>query len=152
MAELLYGWQRKAGCVTLVIAAGLLCGWLRSQSRVDRVTVSLQDIEHTWFSDRDGIAWHKSVNLDPAHRYVDARRKWISWTFGMPHTDAHNVEKYRRKRFGFYGNSGVIHGFSGEALIRVHMWGVSYMVVLVPLTVLSASLLLRKSRKSTNGS
>lgn len=153
MGEYFKLWRRKVGVVTLLLACLFMVGWVRGLSIVDHVClessakskqmVSLMSASHGialrkyeaiqswgWFSFSSG--WGTipvtSTNGDPFGLITslnEPRRGWRSQYFGFD--------------FGVLNDDN----FRNSFLI------IPYWFIVIPLTAISAYLLLSKSRKST---
>ena len=147
MGNLFKGWRRKAGCVLLVMTCGFLVDWMRSytfcrfseweeEGRVTQLTVV-----------NGGISWAKYVFSKDSRTFKDNRS--LGYHFG----------RYNGCRNGTHGwwsfNTTPIAGFrfgtdfrSLDRNIeeRADYWLVPYWSVVLPLTLLSAYLILGKPR------
>lgn len=156
MREFFYGWRRKAGCVTLAIALAVYCAWMRSRVTHDLVALpwgnDIYCIESMWgqfdlgrvtlFNNNDNNnrrrAFWKSdaitrenwqwIGDDGDPRAVDYlsevdeiewRWDWAGFHFGAGHSSQQRTEDYL----------------------------MPYWCLAVPLTLLSAYLILAKPRK-----
>ncbi len=154
MREVFHGWRRKLGCVTLVMALVVYGAWMRSRVRHDlvilpwgsdiyciesmwgqidlgRVTVQNNRMRASWKSDEITQANWRWVDEQGNPRAVDYltevdevewRWDWVGFHFGAGHTSQHRTEDYL----------------------------FPYWSVAIPLTLLSAYLILWKPRKQVN--
>ena len=141
MKEFFHGWRRKTGGVSLVLALVLWCGWVRSSREFHCLAVTNHIIiqSHkgrlTLFRDHydSGKAvwwWHgesTDEQYDPLEAEggvtIDWRRSFAGVTFG-----AYTVK-------------------DGLQPVRTDVYDVRYWSLVLPLTLLSAYLLLWKPRK-----
>jgi hypothetical protein len=146
MHTFFHGWRRKAGVVTLVMALILMVAWVRSLMICDTIVAprrgTLQFVQsfvgtvrwgrHSWPGGvPDGVPlpstmWMSSKLLDEQiaesfwkHRTIEWRWNWAGFDFAA-------------------GDS------AGE---RVERWAIPYWSLVIPLTLLSACLILQKARK-----
>ena len=153
MGEFFKGWRRKAGLVTLVMACLLTVGWMRSIAEFDcfcltgnswlhvswfNVTIQSAEGRLTLFRDSPdyGIAalWWSGENAKTIEPYdplgvaegihIEWRRDWACFTFGAYHV------------------------LEGTELIRTDVYDIPYWSLVLPLTLLSAWLILIKPRKA----
>jgi hypothetical protein len=132
MREFFHGWRRKAGCVTLVIACLLMGGWLRSLACLDECWVEGLGQYHEWILTDGSVHWiirDGMWNLDG------------SWT-----TYASNDRQARNKYLEYLIRSGQ-YGINPDH--RTSIWYFTILPVAIPLTILSAYLLLVPSRKQS---
>ena len=119
MREFFHGWRRKAGCVLLVMACGLATSWVRSWTIEDSIDFMLGHRQQRITSDKERLLWG-------------------AWDF----TES-----------GTYGWSSKPHPeLSGGGFVifnsqRPSFWTISHWTVVLPLTLLSAYLILWKPRK-----
>jgi len=161
MREFFKGWRRKLGVVTLLMACGLMAGWLRSQSVLDRFFFSQQHSMHPMLSMDGVVSWRI---LTPFGENLSSgwseRPKWISSELTQ-----NSINNYK-----LYWDDGDVHwhwqciGFdfgaaSFERLSQVpgnanwmrreEIWQIPYWAITIPLTLFSLWLLVWKPRKST---
>jgi hypothetical protein len=151
MHDFFCGWRRKLGCVTLVMALAFVGGWVRSGMRHDFVTSDTSRSRYgftsfqgrlqlgrwtphgngpllTWGSINAAESQENPVDENGAQKPFDPFEfldvEW-RWDWGGFHFGASmNRAKTRKK--------------------RVELWVVPYWSITVPLTLLSAFLLLTK--------
>ena len=129
MRDFFHGWRRKMGVVTLMMACVFMGGWFRSFEPVnDSITLGHNHLLMStngfvyWYIFYDGD-WADSVSQ--VSMKTDMKFKWNWEGLGMIASDQAVWQQYIRK------------------------YGISYWYFISPLTLLSAVLLLSKSRKST---
>lgn len=150
MRELFRGWRRKVGSVTLVMACVLMGGWIRSLRVEDLVLASGQAM--TYHTSHNGLLqWDQITHTSgqPVSPGGETRRWEIRL---LPHHDPvtspmrESILVWRRQGLGFcaavaeYPNSAGIPCRREQVIIP-------YWSLVVPLTLLSAYLMLVPSRK-----
>ena len=138
MGDFFHGWRRKAGCVTLVMALVLLGAWIRSLQVLDQVRVSreYQTPIYCLQSANGSIRWIVD-EARGAEIYL-----WMSRTRGnAPHLFADGTPecewKFRWLGFG-----------AGKPSRLETIWFIPYWSIVIPLTLLSACLILWKPRQA----
>jgi len=148
MGEFFQEWQRKAGCVTLLMTLALMGAWIRSLLVEDLVLRGGQS--DTYFTSGNGsIQWDqitltsgKPINLEPNLRW-EIRRLPDHDGVTLPIKESRVL--WRRIGFGFQVAVAEYPDSAGNQ-IRRGQWAISYWAITVPLTLLSAYLILRKPR------
>lgn len=179
MREFFRGWRRKAGCVTLVMACFTMVGWTRSRFVFDNIDVIVNDQTYvTALSCIHGIGWSKShyrqLKLPATMQFV--RYRTSEQPFGPIMVEVNNEEAkaddeetevddeetsakqnqnpkpphsshrdVSRNLFVIYVDEVGSDPQSQTVIIR-------YFVIVLPLTLLSACLLLSKPRKPSSAS
>ena len=153
MAEFFRGWKRKVGCVTLLMALMLVAGWVRSEAIRDFIMLDLNKSDGNWdwvYSNRQRLFWQRTYD-DPD--YTRRMPYFKMQSLGIPHRsnlDDHQNSMdylYRKRFFGFELAWFSTYGSITQPYSRVI--AVPYWSITIPLTSLSAWLLLSRSRKST---
>jgi len=120
--------RRRLGVVTLALACGFMTLWVRSLSALDRITIVRQGIIGEYLVSQDsGCGWMKEVdfNLLSAGVLTDAPyREWCGFKYGMKLIPQGPV-------------------------CKVNFRMIPYWSLVIPLTLLSAWLLLSKPRAET---
>jgi hypothetical protein len=145
MREVFRGWKRKLGVVTLAMACGFIIGWVRSLSVMDVLQIGSgsRTMEHC-VSTNGSLIWGRFRTEDPNSvivfpiwgtsgsstieaflEHANLRCNWRSFGFGRGDL---NIDSLDRSRHTF--------------------WMIPYWSIILPLTVLSAFLLLTKPRQS----
>lgn len=71
MREFLRGWQRKAGCLTLLMALAVTGLWMRSWTTSDYFRFQIGDRQHRLSSTKDyGLAWESWNVANPWNEEV----------------------------------------------------------------------------------
>lgn len=131
-------WRRKAGCVTLALVAVLGVEWLKSQLVCEGYFRFGEKRNHSIMSVRGGIVWQWSPeqpNEDPQdhHRWHSA----VGTSKGLDRS------KYRLRCFGFEIREYVASWGNGQPITE---YAIPYWSIVLPLSLLSAYLLLSKPR------
>lgn len=137
-------WRRKIGCVTLVIASIFAISWARSFLVKDEFSIRIKPgVTMHFISNRSRFAWKTVTIDDPA-----SIKFQIAFYFATPAKDAlfyrHGDERWiwRSNHFGFeFGR----FDFEGAPWVE-ELWILPCWSVVVPLTLLSAWLLIFKPR------
>ena len=132
MGDVFLGWRRKTGLVVLVLSLALTCGWLRSRFQCDQVWISVVNRRHHVLSLDDMIVWQA----------CDISGEWFSvrcWSH--PLTPPAGVTSDEWIARGWRSLSYELRQSSGHG-----EWKVPYWTVVIPSTVLSAFLILWKTR------
>lgn len=147
MREFFHGWRRKAGCVALVMACVLTTGWIRSQREFDCFALTDNSWVHIIVQSAGGrlTLFFNSLNSAPA----------VYWWHGELSRDAEPIDpmedcvgcdiEWRRDWTGFTAVSYSVK--DGAEIIRTLSFIFPYWSVVLPLTLLSAYLILWKTRK-----
>lgn len=154
MREFFKGWRRKLGCVLLGVACALTCGWVRSLETYDHVNMNLREWRYA-FASIDGRIWlfRTSAVEEGKSTY------WFSGAVSERTTDKSGQRRpfdpnrpsyklwLRWEVAGFHLSAGEIQ----EPVTPVRFTNVliPYSWFVIPLTLLSADLLIRKPRKTT---
>ena len=145
MGEFFRGWRRKLGVVTLGLALGFTAGWVRSKTYFDRVEFCYSRILKTnnnFMSAYRGIEWISFWGDDPP-----SSKEKTTWNSGRMNADFSTIrfKSFRRTRNyelgGFVYEDGEFAGFLQMRIIVIPYWS-----TIIPLTLLSAYLLLVKPR------
>jgi hypothetical protein len=167
MREFFRGWRRKAGCTTLVVALVFMAIWIRSRHITDTLTLRSEE-SRTWHSltlSQQGLKWARSIG---SGQHGDPEFMNISWTSD----DSEYAADYRPLdqgwdidwnwqccgfQFGEYYFGSLLEFEPPEVMTQritlvtssLALWTVPYWSIVLPLTALSAWLLLSKPRKAT---
>ncbi|WP_010587526.1 hypothetical protein [Schlesneria paludicola] len=158
MREFFRGWKRKAGIATLALACVATIGWVRSFYFTDMIMFPTSHAMNRWISDKHGLVWTRHSQTDEELE----EQEWDSLfdvpipaiCFAFPQSlDLHerkylNGNEWTRKSafLGFIFLDGQIFGLKSTATV----WIIPYWSVVVPLTLLSAYLLLLGSGQSSS--
>lgn len=161
MKEFFRGWRRKAGCVALLMALPLMCGWISSTIVTSHWRLHKGDFEYQCLISSQGqIAWMRLAPYELKARtrkdsVIDMHSPEVRFQRIVPVlADRAMVAGFRidgtyEWKRGFCGvEVGEIryqHGSSGD--IRASIWTARYSSLVIPLMLLSACLILWKQRK-----
>jgi hypothetical protein len=149
MREFFRGWKRKLGCVTLLLACLLMGVWIRSNYRVDFVIFNSTFPNHAFLS---GFGRFRLFQIGQYTFAMDGdeRETKISYIF---HKWAPVFAGYEWEpvfRFGPLEAKSylcdVLEADDNSTGTRHPMWLVPYWSIVVPLTAVSAWLLLSEPR------
>jgi len=126
MSDFFKCWRRKAGCVLLVMAAVLAAGWVRSLSVWDQVLFSHGDRSYSVMSYRGGVAWWSLRN---------PRQQRLSFT-----SQAYGAISRYKMSFVELTQKASSDGR--------RCWSVFYWQPVIPLTLLSAYLILLPGKRA----
>lgn len=157
ICEFRRGWKRKVGILTSGLACLFLVGWVRSLSEVDYVQLITPKAVYSLHSNEFGLSWMKYEDLPD-----DRIRVWEHFPQFQIRSDFHfqkstgvrirqkkpgpldGVRKgYRWHGCGFHFGQDPPKTFYSRRVTKIV---VSYCLVVIPLTILSAWLLLSKRR------
>ena len=148
MGEFFKGWRRKIGCVALVMALVFMGGWVRSTVVQDEVRISLGYLPLFFNSCNGTLTWWQLHQLDAVPAYSFAL-EWRCTTETRGRT--FSFSKYVTPQQGKTENpTGVFveRAKWGPMLIN---WTADYWSFTIPLTVLSAYLLIWPGKQATSG-
>ena len=165
MRDFFHGWRRKTGYVTLAVALVLTCGWVRSFFVADILLITFPRTFYEFDSNRFGISFYQRTWIDPDIFLEWARFPQMQVQFHpgvrVPRRVTGRLSVYgplssvpagwRWEFWGFYFGKGPRPGKDGR-FSRIHrnivtQLIVPYWSVVLPLTALSAYLLLIKPVK-----
>jgi hypothetical protein len=136
-----YGWRRKAGCVTLLMALALMAGWIRSLSIGDGAVVQFPHLTHVLSSTGGHFSWMRHAGNFPTSDRITHLQWPVEQKVIHPFIFA-EIDWQRRFRWnGFEMGEGHLIG------IPLMTWTIPYWSLAIPLTLLSAYLILGKPRK-----
>lgn len=142
MGDFFHGWRRKAGCVTLVMACALTSEWTRSPTTDNEIPLS----RTVGF-----VSSHGSLTVVVMDR-GGHRAEWYPAQSDriIYHTGRSWSKKWRRTVAVV--NLGTDEYGNAERVEDIARWcRVPYWSIVVPLTLLSAYLILWKPRKRGSG-
>ncbi|MDB5345404.1 MAG: hypothetical protein JWP89_3781 [Schlesneria sp.] len=121
MCTFFHGWRRKVGCVTLMLACGLMAMWMRSDFLLDRIMFVIAGRQHDVQSLDGKISWNQDR--------IDA--------FHEPIFKLQSRHPPKSKRTGSFDSLT-----PGEHRVILSYWSLT-----IPLGLLSTYLILWKPRK-----
>ena len=149
MRDFFRGWRRKIGVVTLVMACLFLLGWVRSLTHFEGVSLPFgRKPNHFFVSWDSSLVWLKEYigGMGPG-LYPEFKSRSITGIddriFNSPHFE------WRWNWSGFGSGVGVDEIKVGNRIERTSLTVIPYWSVTIPLTLISAFLLLTKPRLST---
>lgn len=127
MGKFFNGWRREVGCVLLVMAAVFMGGWIRSEIAYDEVRISIGDHRPFLLSQKSSLYWGR----------------WIDHARGSP--------SYGWRTFNLQATDEWGSGWSssGSVAYSARPSQIPYWSITIPLTLLSACLILWKPRIRT---
>lgn len=151
MREFFHGWKDKLGSVTLLLACLSAGGWVRSSLWVDGLEIRLNALTVVSLrSCTGGIEafrfYHPDVEELEARGFTDTIR-FTSWQIPAQHNSRWKGILWRWNTWGFRLGSR----YGDDSLERLSVAVVPYWAIVIPLTVLSAWLLLSKRGQPGTG-
>jgi hypothetical protein len=157
MGEFFNGWRRKIGLAALLMALALMGGWVRSLNRCERFSFETNEYNYNWLgSFNASIAWQQVTPVDTllwSQMYKKSGPMLFNEVAVATSEKAiadllcgEDQFEWKHRYCGF-----AIGEFKQKfSLSAVHLtiWKLSYWSVVIPLTLLSAFLLLKKPRTS----
>lgn len=139
MREFFNGWRRKAGVVTLVLACVFTAGWVRSFTTLDGLFFNPGPTRLMLFSTVGKLSLAIRINGELKHEpFYWLRRPPAPAAHRLPDDPFEGPFSTRWSLFGFE--------FKEMARLPYPIWTVPYWSIVLPLTLLSAWLLLSKPR------
>jgi hypothetical protein len=138
MREFFRGWRRQVGAVTLFIACVLTMGWVRSGSTEDRTTMILSQRFYLFVSSRSSISWWAMDNKGSPSSVVQMIGRSSATNSPRPALSHSDIIEVLTHLYAV--------GDGRDNPLNVACWTVAYWSVVLPLTILSAYLLLSKPR------
>ena len=150
MREFCRGWRRKVGLVTLAMVMLLMAGWMRSVVVWNRISVcSGQYTIHQFSSSGGRLGWERREND------VYSNLPLVFFDSDVNSSDLFAYEKHPSDNYfeWQFDSGGFVcckvtddEGFVPFTLVIMPYWS-----LVLPLTLLSAWLILGKTRKATGG-
>ena len=143
MWSFFHGWRRKTGCVTLVMACALAAMWVRSLSTIDVLALPASLLNYTFVSGQGSFAATGNFvfNLRQDSREENGRtivRVEIRQIVKQPNRKEFHWWKFNGSEFRLFRSSSESNG----VIPMVPYWS-----LVLPLTLISAYLILWKPRK-----
>jgi hypothetical protein len=148
MKEFFNGWRRKAGCSLLLVACVFTTGWIRSQRRFDLLFIPVGNATYGFVSGAgaiDFLRFWEPESQDELYflsgDLMSENGSWLDETgYINPWSSSHQI-KWRLDWHGF--RVGVSHiGNRHDTDCVLPYWSIA-----IPLTLISAYLILWKPRK-----
>ena len=169
MGEFFKPWWRKIGVVTLLMACTFMGLWIRSRHITDTLTFRIEEssTRQCLTTSQQGLKWTRRSGS--GQYVVNPEFMNISWSSDdsqyaedyRPLNDGWDIDwnwQYCGFQFGEYylGSSSKLEHAADDmtpqltlVFARLVLWNVPYWSIVIPLTPLSAFLLLSKPKKST---
>jgi hypothetical protein len=154
MGEFFRSWKRKVGVVTLVMACVFLGMWVRSQAMWDR----LSDFNETWCIKMESfnglVGWHFTTVVDKRSTYSlyppksGHRQVAASQMPGSLLPFGHDLSSCGWQLQCHWETSECAFVIATKENVKMFVLILSYWFIVLPLTALSAWLLLSKHQKS----
>ncbi len=148
VGEFFKGWRCKAGLVTLVMACVLMVMWMRSLAVNDLVLRRANGFVSTIRSVAGGVSWttytcpvHSAGDYAWGSTAIETRPSHGWW---QAKEECETIWEWQSLGFCF---GAAMHAFYGHPERAVY-WLVPYWSLVLPLTLLSAWLILGKPRKA----
>lgn len=146
MLHFFHGWRRKVGVVALVMACGLASEWIRSQSSGDTLLFHGRRQVHGIGSSRGELSWTTNWLTDGSNRPVFSRITWSSYPI-LPRSAGFTpiedqIDHWRLSGYGFEFYKCHWTGSKQSAVVCTF----PYWAITIPITVVSACLLVSKPR------
>ena len=153
MVDCFHGWRRKVGVVTLAMACPILGIWLKSFEWGYFLEVHRSPILHTFLTAHRGLAWVTEEEILKPPNALGHTLNWSGFPIGgedLPWPEVTNGIQGRRSwsHCGFYIVEGYYINATGKRVVK-KIGLVPYWFLIIPLTVLSASLILANPGTST---
>lgn len=149
MRDFFHGWRRKVGCVSLVMACAFASAWVRSLTIADLFAFHVASQSYDCFSSsRYGIGWNRWTSNTPNILSRTPRFKWaIRYDKNLKSFEELLLTPPLRWEAGLlFVRIG--HGKERDYdLVRGSYFIMPHAFVVIPLTLLSAYLLLWKPRR-----
>ena len=160
MDELFRGWGRKIGCVTLFLALVFMGLWIRGLAFFEcvvvpgRETYSVFWSSHRKITNYPGIAWERWWDDSTASPNKIIWTQWKSWSTPTEAQIEENARVYAAyKKSSEWAESGTweweLYGLIVGASRSHIILGVPFWSITIPLTLISAWLLLTKPGQAT---
>jgi len=164
MREFFHGWRRKAGCVTLVMAISLMAGWMRSlyphvpspvpgQFVFDEqgweIGYSFHRVGHAVhrFSLKDSCMTWERIQADAPIMVNNVIGVWLNASAtNFPDVGIQSNAWIAKQEWCGFAR-GRFHLKDGRFNLRIARLVLPFWAIVIPLTLLSAYLLLWKPRK-----
>ena len=149
MSDYFRGWRRKVGVMTLVMACLFMVGWFRSQTRFEYIDFSFGNVTYGVTSMHSGLAFSRTMELDPTSvlDFIDFKSVEL---FIKPQDPFNGTPWSPGFQFDWRWDWAGFHIGEGQyATRRDQDIMVPYWSIVLPLTALSAFLLLSKPLGST---
>jgi hypothetical protein len=146
MHTFFHGWRRKAGCVALLIACAMAGMWIRSRVRYEYFIVPLGSVSYGVTSMHGGLDFARMTELDSSPAYTSIYKSVELHIapedpFNGTPWDASFEFDWRWDWAGFHIGEGQYPSRRDQDFM------IPYWAIVLPLTLLSARLLLSRPRQ-----
>ena len=168
MGDFFKPWRRKAGCVTLVVACVFMAAWVRSHKIEDLIAFSASKRRHTLDSSSSKVIWMawgfgdlesnrelkesgelESVKESLVPKALFTKTIRVNDTTSTIDGQDRNLALWEIHEADAQRTASMYHSESfNDTFVR---WSIYYWQIVVPLTLLSAYLLLSKPWKQMPG-
>jgi hypothetical protein len=157
MLTFFYGWRRKAGCISLVMSLLMMGVWIRSRYIMETLTYISDEGRHSFSINPNGFEWARRTG---SGQYLSPQFMNLSWeTIEVDDSDFESFPEpsmgwetsWNYHCYGFrFGKFQLTAGL-GLSLLYAELttWTMPHWAVVIPLTLLSAYLILWKPRKKS---
>jgi hypothetical protein len=151
MAEFFKGWRRKLGIATLILACVFMAGWVRSQFTFDDLDIAFGDpfvdMAYTVRSTCNGIEFMRVSGLPPAGEWSGlSNLAALDENRNTKYVSPRPAQQETVRRWDWAG----FHFVDRRRMNWRHdEYMIPYWSIVIPLTLISAFLLLTKPRKLT---
>jgi hypothetical protein len=151
MREVFHGWRRKLGCITLMLACLATLFWVRSFRHNDEMNFWTGPLAvDSLNSSPMGLCWMSRDKLAPNVPMLSGRFGWVATqTFANDICDPFrwSTTSYHFRWCGFqFAEATINPPDRGE----LRIWIIPHWALALPLTLLSAGLILWQPRKQVN--
>ena len=141
MGDFFHGWRRKTGIVTLLMACVFMAGWVATMNVL--WLFEFPSGKHTFeqwaIFNGDVTRWMMNTESGPTQLMpLSFTRYWMEVRRNAPAEDSESGLIYHWQWYGF----GVGHSVHAD---EDTFWNIRFRSIIIPLTLLSAYLLLTKS-------
>ena len=153
MRDFFHGWRRKAGCIALLISLTLMGAWIRSRVVVDTLSWDLdQGDRYFIINSPNGVEVGRRSGSGQSFASRFMNMKWEILTlqdFQLSSETPGGWETMRNWHCcGFRCRQFQLTAGLSLLLAEVVIWDIPHWACVLPLALLSASLLLSTSRKN----
>lgn len=152
MRDFFHGWRRKTGAATLVLACVFMAGWVRSHSIADVVVIPSTDFTENEVSSAHGLIqwqtthWAEGMPMGSFHFRAIQLSKWDFDIGEERHITLSIVCEKKPSRTSICGFLFATYS-DDDGTLFARLRVVPYWSIVLPITLLSACLLLSKPRQ-----
>ena len=145
MREFFHGWRRKAGCVALAVACLIFGMWTRGYARCDSVDYHSKYSASTVTLGQGGVSWRRWTPSNSGHLSERSGQWDIDSYDATPRGDVGELSTHGAVVWRWNWN-GLDFGESSHSSGWFLHYRIPYWCLVLPLTLLSAYLILWKPR------